>query len=111
MLDRLTHTHPLLSLLLHQVVLAGLDVLLPLLTPELLAAATTAAGGGDGGGGGGPGAGGKLARLLFSLLAYMMEVHTQAVSVHGGGVHGDLVRVTGHLSQGCKPLYSGLHEY
>ncbi len=76
-------------------VLAGLDVLLPLLTPELLAAATTAAGGGDGGGGGGgPGAGGKLARLLFSLLAYMMEVHTQAVSVqsaqtgqaHAGGV-------------------------
>ncbi|KXZ52946.1 hypothetical protein GPECTOR_8g320 [Gonium pectorale] len=66
-----------------QVVLAGLDVLLPMLTPELMAAATV--GGGDGGGaggaGGGPGgAGGKLARLLFSLLAYMMEVHPHAVA-------------------------------
>ncbi|KAG2450992.1 hypothetical protein HYH02_004264 [Chlamydomonas schloesseri] len=69
-----------------QVVLTGLDVLLPLLTPELMAAAT-AAGSGDGGGGGGGsgsgggpgGAGGKLSRLLFGLLAYMMEVHPHAV--------------------------------
>ncbi|GIL61595.1 hypothetical protein Vafri_16032, partial [Volvox africanus] len=58
-----------------QVVLTGLDVLLPLLTPELLAAATAAGAGAAGGGG----TGGKLARLLFSLLAYMMEVHPHAV--------------------------------
>ncbi|GLC45912.1 hypothetical protein PLESTM_001800600 [Pleodorina starrii] len=58
-----------------QVVLTGLDVLLPLLTPELLAAATAAGAGAAGGGG----TGGKLARLLFSLLAYMTEVHPHAV--------------------------------
>ncbi|EFJ51675.1 hypothetical protein VOLCADRAFT_116320 [Volvox carteri f. nagariensis] len=57
------------------VVLTGLDVLLPLLTPELLAAATAAGAGAAGGGG----TGGKLTRLLFSLLAYMMEVHPHAV--------------------------------
>ncbi len=48
-----------------QVVLVGLDALLPLMQPELLVAAR-------GGGGGG---GNKLARRLFTLLAYMMEVH------------------------------------
>lgn len=55
----------------------GLEVLLPLMSPELLLAA--APGASASGSGGGQGGGNKLARRLFSLLSYMMEVHPAQV--------------------------------
>ncbi|KAG2428460.1 hypothetical protein HXX76_011579 [Chlamydomonas incerta] len=94
-----------------QVVLTGLDVLLPLLTPELMAAATAAGTGGvDGSGGGGGGlggAGGKLSRLLFGLLAYMMEVHPHAVVALPPPHFATLLSCLEHGARGAAPQQGG----
>ncbi|KAG2428456.1 hypothetical protein HXX76_011575 [Chlamydomonas incerta] len=104
-----------------QVVLTGLDVLLPLLTPELMAAATAAGTGGvDGGGGGGGlgGAGGKLSRLLgrggaaaaalSTLLSCLEHGARGGAPQQGGGGGGGGSGAGVGAAAGSSPAFDGV---